>query len=70
MIVPPVVRDSAARPAAEPDEDSEAAERRAEIADLTRRVVVGAALTTEAVAAALGEAGDYQLAGQPSPGRA
>ncbi len=45
VIVPPVVRDSSARPSAAPDEDAEAAERRAEIADLTRRVIVGAILT-------------------------
>ena len=46
VLVPPVVRDSAARPAPAPDGgDAEAAERRAEIADLTRRVIVGAVLT-------------------------
>ncbi len=38
---PPVVRE----PAADVVEDTEAAERRAEIADLTRRVLVGAVLT-------------------------
>ena len=44
VIVPPVVRDGSAHP--QPDgADSEAAERRAEIADLTRRVAVGAVLT-------------------------
>ena len=43
-VVPPVVRDSAARP--RPDElDGEAAERRAEMRDLSRRVLVGALLT-------------------------
>ncbi len=46
VVVPPVVRDSAARPEPAPDErDAEAAERRAEITDLTRRVIVGAVLT-------------------------
>ncbi len=45
VIVPPVVPDSVARPEPAPDEDGEAAERRAEIADLTRRVIVGAVLT-------------------------
>ncbi|MFI4971068.1 MAG: heavy metal translocating P-type ATPase [Hyphomicrobiales bacterium] len=43
-IVPPIVRDGAARPALG-DRDPEAAERQAEIVDLTRRVVVGAILT-------------------------
>ena len=44
VIVPPVVRDGSAHP--QPDGgDSEAAERRAEIDDLTRRVAVGAVLT-------------------------
>ena len=43
VIVPPVVRDGSAHP--KPDGDDEAAERRAEIADLARRVVVGAVLT-------------------------
>ena len=45
VIVPPDSRDSTVRPTPEPDQDGEAAERRAEIADLTRRVIVGAALT-------------------------
>ena len=45
VVVPPVVRDSAARPAPARDEDGEAAERRAEIADLSRRVIIGAVLT-------------------------
>jgi Cu+-exporting ATPase len=43
-IVPPVVRDGAARPPRDA-EDNEAAERRAEMTDLTRRVIVGAVLT-------------------------
>jgi Cu+-exporting ATPase len=43
IIVPPVVRNGRARP--HPDGDHEAAERRAEIADLARRVGVGAVLT-------------------------
>ncbi len=44
VIVPPVVPDGSAHP--QPDDgDSEAAERRAEIDDLTRRVAVGAVLT-------------------------
>jgi P-type Cu+ transporter len=45
VIVPPVVRDGSARPEPAPGEDTEAAERRAEITDLSRRVMVGAALT-------------------------
>src|SRR5262249_51659349 len=45
VVVPPVVPDSSARPEPAPGEDTEAAERRAEIADLTRRVIVGAILT-------------------------
>ncbi|MDA8267733.1 MAG: heavy metal translocating P-type ATPase [Actinomycetota bacterium] len=45
VIVPPVVRDGTAHPAAVEGEDTEAAERRAEMADLGRRVVVGAVLT-------------------------
>ena len=43
-IVPPIVHDSAARPKPA-DQDGEAAERRAEIRDLSRRVLVGALLT-------------------------
>ena len=46
--VPPAPEPAAEQPRLEPDaggEDSEAAERRAEIADVTRRVVVGAVLT-------------------------
>ena len=43
VIVPQVVRDGSAHPKA--DGDGEAAERRAEIADLARRVVIGAVLT-------------------------
>ena len=43
-VVPPVVRDSAAHPRPG-DTDGEAAERRAEIADLSRRVLFGAVLT-------------------------
>ena len=45
LIVPPVVRDGTAHPSAGAGEDAEAAERRAEMADLARRVVVGAVLT-------------------------
>ncbi|HCU93404.1 MAG TPA: ATPase P, partial [Actinobacteria bacterium] len=45
VIVPPVVTDCCAVPRPASGEDSEAAERRAEIADLTRRVAVGAVLT-------------------------
>jgi P-type Cu+ transporter len=51
VVMPPVVEDGVARPA-QPDEaelpgngDGETAERRAEIADLARRVTVGAVLT-------------------------
>ncbi|MHB1773113.1 MAG: heavy metal translocating P-type ATPase [Acidimicrobiales bacterium] len=44
VIVPPVVRDGTAHPEAG-DGDAEAAERRAEMSDLARRVVVGAVLT-------------------------
>jgi len=44
-IVPPLVRDGSAHPADDDGGDHEAAERRAEIADLSRRVVVGAVLT-------------------------
>jgi len=50
VVVPPVVRDGSAHPRAEDSEesggDSDGAERRAEAADLTRRVIVGAVLTT------------------------
>jgi Cu+-exporting ATPase len=49
VVVPPVVPDSSARPEPAPGEDTEAAERRAEIADLTRRVIVGAILTAPVV---------------------
>ncbi len=45
VIVPPVVRDGNARAGHTDGEGREAAERRAEIADLTRRVLVGAVLT-------------------------
>ena len=45
VIVPAVVRDGSARPRRDDESDQEAAERRAEIADLTRRVSVGAVLT-------------------------
>ncbi|MGH9120894.1 MAG: cupredoxin domain-containing protein, partial [Acidimicrobiales bacterium] len=45
IVVPPVVPDCCAVPKPESGEDAESAERRAEIADLTRRVVVGAVLT-------------------------
>ncbi|MBW4078259.1 MAG: heavy metal translocating P-type ATPase [Acidobacteria bacterium] len=45
VIVPPVVRDGSARSSHTDSEDQETAERRAEIADLTRRVLVGAVLT-------------------------
>jgi Cu+-exporting ATPase len=44
VVVPPVVRDGSARPKTDGG-DGEAAERRAEIADLARRVVIGAVLT-------------------------
>jgi Cu+-exporting ATPase len=45
VVVAPVVRDGAARPSPHGEEDAEAAERRADIADLSRRVLVGAVLT-------------------------
>ena len=45
VIVPPVVRDGNARSRPADSEDQEAAERRAEIADLTRRVLVGGVIT-------------------------
>ncbi len=44
-VVPPLVYDAPAIPHPEAGEDEEAAERRAEMADLTRRVVFGAVLT-------------------------
>jgi len=44
VVVPPVVRDGSAHPKTDGG-DGEAAERRAEIADLARRVVIGAVLT-------------------------
>jgi Cu+-exporting ATPase len=65
VIVPPVVRDGSARPEAAPGEDTEAAERRAEIADLSRRVVVGAVLTAPVLFGVM--AGDFfHPAGLPS----
>jgi Cu+-exporting ATPase len=48
VIVPPVVRDGSAHPKTDSG-DGEAAERRAEIADLARRVVIGAVLTVPAL---------------------
>ena len=45
VVVPPVVTDCCAVPKPAADEDAEAAERRGEIADLARRVIVGAILT-------------------------
>ena len=45
VVVAPLVYDGTATPQREAGEDEEAAERRAEMADLTRRVVVGAVLT-------------------------
>ena len=44
-LVPPMVYDCCAVPEPESGEDSEAAERRAELRDLTRRVALGAVLT-------------------------
>jgi Cu+-exporting ATPase len=57
VIVPPVVWDGSARPEAATGEDTEAAERRAEIADLSRRVIVGAVLTAPVLFAVM--AGDF-----------
>ena len=45
VIVPPVVRDGNARKGHTDGDDQETAERRAEIADLTRRVLLGAVFT-------------------------
>jgi P-type Cu+ transporter len=45
VVVPPVVTDCCAVPRPAGGQDGEAAERRAEIADLSRRVAVGAVLT-------------------------
>ena len=45
VTVPPVVRDGSAHPKMDGDSDGEGAERRAEISDLARRVVIGAVLT-------------------------
>ena len=45
VVVPPMVDDCCAVPKPATGEDTEAAERRAEIRDLTRRVIVGAVLT-------------------------
>jgi Cu+-exporting ATPase len=45
VIVPPVVRDGNARTGQTDGDDQETVERRAEIADLTRRVLLGAVLT-------------------------
>jgi P-type Cu+ transporter len=45
VVVPPVVTDCCAVPRPATGEDSQTAERRAEIADLARRVAVGAVLT-------------------------
>jgi P-type Cu+ transporter len=45
VVVPPMVDDCCAVPRPASGEDSEAAERRAEIADLARRVIVGSVLT-------------------------
>lgn len=44
VVVPPVVRDGSAHPKTDGG-DGESAERRAEIADLARRVIIGAVLT-------------------------
>ena len=45
VVVPPIVDDCCAAPRPASNEDAEAAERRAEINDLARRVIVGALLT-------------------------
>ncbi len=54
VVVPPLVDDCCAIPTVESGAPDEAAERRAEVRDLTRRVVVGAVLTAPVLVGVMG----------------